>query len=129
MALTEEQIDQLVRGFETSIHQHPRHIMDADDVYNLQTARAAFSVTGDYMLKPNDEIVLVDTSGGSVTITLPHSSFQKEYQVVKVAGANPVYVVPTSGETIFGSSDGITFNNIGTSVNLKSIANVGYWLI
>lgn len=112
-------MNQLTQGAETFLHTHPRHVIDADDVSNYQRARNIVLSVGNYIAKPNDEIFLVDTSAGNVTITLPHSDFKKEYQVVKISGANIMFVVPTPPDTIMGSTIGVSATSTYTSLNFK----------
>lgn len=128
MPLTEQEVEQLTKSSECFIHHHPRHIVDADDVFNAEAARPIQYIDANYMLKPNDEIILVDTSLGNITITLPHSSFRKEYQVVKTASPFTLIIVPTAPDTVLGEM-GISVTAKLTSLNFKMDTTNGNWFL
>ncbi len=128
MDLTDNEVEQLTRGGECFIHSHPRHIIDADDVYNGQAARLIKVIYGNYTLLPNDEIILVDTTGGNITINLPHSNHQKEYQVVKTADAYTLIIVPTAPDTILGET-GVSVTAKLTSLNFKMDTKRQNWFL
>jgi hypothetical protein len=78
----------------------------------VDATRPAYSVTGDTTLGASDEVVLVDTSGGSVTITLPEISNdmiveKREFEVVKIDAANTLTIDCTGTDTIVGEPDAI----------------------
>ena len=126
--LTQSQLDLLTKGGETFLHYHPRHIMDADDVYNLQVARVVREVVDDYVLTNNDEFLLVDTSVKNITITLPHSEFQREYQIIKTASAHSLTIVPTAPDTIMGSTS-TDITGLYSSLRLKMYVKNRNWFL
>lgn len=126
--LSEDQVSQLTRFSECFLHQHPRHIMDADDVYNNQAARIIKVISADYTLLPNDEIIMVDTSAGNITITLPHSDFRKEYQIVKTEDAFTIIIVPIAPDTILGET-GVSVTAKLTSLNFKHDSVRNNWFL
>lgn len=126
--LTNREYEQLTRNGECFLHTHPRHVIDSDDVYNAQAARIIKVISANYTLLPNDEIIMVDTSSGNITITLPHSDFQKEYQVVKTADAFTLIIVPTAPDTILGET-GVSVTAKLTSLNFKMDTVRGDWFL
>lgn len=127
--LNTNQYFQLTQGGECFLHFHPRHVIDADDVNNAQRARNILLEAGNYTAKPNDEILLVNTQAGNVTITLPHSDFKKEYQIVKTSSANILFVVPTAPDTILGSTIGVSTTSVYTSLNFKMDTLRANWIL
>lgn len=128
MELTDTQFNQLTQGGECQIHSHPRHIMDADDFFNDEAAWPLREISANYTVRPNDGIVLVDTSAGNVTITLPHNDFNKEYQIVKVADPYVLTIVPTAPDTILGEV-GVTVTAKLTSLHFKMDTKNDNWFL
>lgn len=72
----------------------------------------AYTTTANATLDKMDEVVLVDTSGGDVTITLPEISDdmvrdRREYETVKTTAAGTLTVAPTGSDTIMGAADAV----------------------
>jgi hypothetical protein len=89
-----------------------RHLESLFAQVIVDTTRGAYEVTGNTTLSGDDEVVLVDTSGGDVTITLPGISdsmvrLKREYEVVKVDAANTLTIAPTVGDVIMGEPDAV----------------------
>jgi len=65
------------------------------------------SKSGAYTAQTSDEIILVDASGGAVTITLPAASNEGQVLLIKKIdnSANAVTVVPGGGDTIEGAAN------------------------
>lgn len=126
--LNTEEVRQLTGFSECYLHVHPRHVIDADDVTNSQSARKIIEVSANYTVLPTDEIVLVDTTAGNVTIMLPHSDFKKEFQVVKVSSANKVIILPTSPDTILDDT-GVEITSVFTSLNFKMDTDRRNWIL
>lgn len=79
---------------------------------HVDDTRPAYPVTANTTLTALDEMVLVDTSGGDVTITLPEISddmirAKREFEVVKTEAGGVLYVTPTGTDTIMGEPDAI----------------------
>lgn len=124
---TAEQRAQLIGFGECFVHTHPKEELGFQDRLDLANAAPiTYVTTTTYSPTTKDEILLVDTTGGSVTITMPLANKGREFQVIKVAGGNPVYIVPTAPNTVVGSDMGVTFNNLYTSLHLKAILGTGY---
>lgn len=67
----------------------------------------------------------VDTTGGAVTINLPHietllNDYNTQINIIRSAGTNNVVVACYSGDKI-GSATSSTLNAIGKSLELKPI--------
>lgn len=125
--LTNEQFQQLTRGGECLIHTHPREISDFQDRLELAKAMPSTTVSStSYIVSSRDELLLVDTTSGATTIQMPVALNGREYTISKTAGAGNVNILPASGETVLGSSVGITFSNIGTTVVLKAVTGLGF---
>lgn len=70
----------------------------------------AYTATADLTIGATDDVVLVDTSAATVTVTLPEISDTMvrdkfEVEIVKVAAANALIVAPTGADTILGEPD------------------------
>ena len=98
---------------------------------SYQAFKSIKTVTASETLDLFDDTVLVDTTSGDVTLTLPTaaSSTGKQYSVTKSAGAsNDAIVDPNGAETIGGETsiklpsigDRITFQSNGTSWTIVS---------
>lgn len=129
--LTGEQLAQLAGYGICFIHTHPKEDLGFSDILELMAAAPITTVSGvsSYTVIGTDMILLVDATASSVTINLPVAANGREFYVVKIAGLNPVYVVPSAGERILDSTSGIAFSAIGTSVRLKSVLGHGYWIL
>lgn len=79
---------------------------------DVDKTRGAYVTTSNVTLGALDNVVLVDSSGGNVTITLPEISDDmvrghRMFEVVKIAAANTVTVAPTGADTIVGDTDAL----------------------
>ena len=86
-----------------------RHLEKLFYQVEVDTTVGAYSVTTATTLGSQDEVVLVDTTGGDITITLPGISddmarSKREYEVVKTVAANTVTIVPTGADTVVGDA-------------------------
>jgi hypothetical protein len=63
-------------------------------------------VTATEAVQPSDDILLVDTTSGNVTLTLPLAATVRGqwYEVKKLVAANTVTLDPAGGETIEGAA-------------------------
>jgi len=97
----------------------------------IDTTQGAYSVTTDQTLGADDDTVLVDTTAGDVTITLPEIStamvkLKREYAVVKPVAANTVYVDTTGADTIVGASSAVVTVQ-WTALRFR--ATTGNWVV
>jgi len=85
-------------------------LRDIANAHNsLITDREAYTVTTSSTLDPDDDVVLVDTTLGNITITLPLITdtmiyTKREHQIVKTVAANTITVSPSGADTINGSA-------------------------
>jgi hypothetical protein len=124
--LTNEQVAQLVGGGECFIHIHPKEPLDFTDSLALMAAEPITHVTGVSTYTPTkfEEMLAVDTSVNSVTITLPTAFNGREFYVIKMTPQNRVLVVPTPTDHILGSTLGVEIFNQFTALHFKAIAGV-----
>jgi hypothetical protein len=118
---------QLVGGAECFIHFHPREPLNREDLEALQASDLVQSVTGDATLDGRFDIIQVDTSTTSITVTLPPAANGKEFQIVKIAAANRVIIVPTGTDTLVGATQ-VNIYNQWTSLRFKAVTG-GYILL
>lgn len=64
------------------------------------------TVTSNYSIELGDQIILVDETGGAVTVTLPTPTYEGERYLVKqiTGGANNTTIDTEGSETIDGAS-------------------------
>lgn len=129
MPLNEEEVDQLHGGAECRIHHHPKEFPDLDDLVNMEAVNPGEPITTNETLGNSRSLVVVDTSAGNITITMPPAQNGREYQVIKGAAANVLSIVPSAGETVLGSSTGLQIFNFGTCVHLKSVTSNDWMVI
>lgn len=61
--------------------------------------------TGNYTLTSTDDVVLGDTTSGTITITLPTAvGVTKLFSIKKITSANTLNIATTSSQTIDGST-------------------------
>jgi len=77
--------------------------------------------TADYTLTAADDIILVSTAGGPVTVTLPAAAGNagRTYTVVLKAAGNPLTLAPAGAETINGGS-ALILDRSGQAIRLVS---------
>lgn len=66
----------------------------------LQAMEVVKNVTSSYTARYQDDIIVADTSGGSITVTLPKSRGGKKFCVVKASAANNLVINFSGGETM-----------------------------
>ena len=125
--ITPNEVDQLVGNGYCYIHTHPKQPLDFSDRLQLMAAEPSTPVSGDYELARGDELILVDTSFGSATITLPPASRGREFQITKMTPQNAVWIVPAASETVLGSEAGVVLYNQYSSLHLKALYD-GQWI-
>ena len=125
--LSNEQAAQLIGGGECYIHTHPKEQLNFSDRLELMAAQPINTITGDYTLSRADELVLVDTSAATVTITVPLAENGREFQIVKYADQNALNIDATAPDKILASDRVIVYNRF-TSLHLKAVPG-GYIFI
>jgi uncharacterized membrane protein len=76
------------------------------------------SVTAAYTVLYTDDYILVDTTAGAVTVTLPLSKNGLVFTIMRTAGANNVTVAATAPDTVNGAAS-ITISASFTPVTVK----------
>ena len=117
---------QLSGNAENFTHYHVPDPLSQSDGAELQASATQNSVTGNYSVTERDDYILADTTSASITITLPPADQGREYEVIKVATANRVDVVPTGTDTVLWSS-GVSIYNKGTAIRFKATIT-GNWV-
>jgi len=97
----------------------------------IDTTRGAYAVTSSTALGSEDDVVLVDTSGGAVTVTLPVISdsmvrLKREYAVVLTDATNTLTVAPSGTDTVVGDTD-VVVTVQWTALRFR--ATPGNWVI
>lgn len=125
--LTQQESSQLTQGAVCYIHTHPKDILGFDEKLELMNATPISAASGNYSVGRNDELLLVDTTSASVTVTLPPADNGREFSVTKVSPNNTLFIVPTPPSTIIGA-EGVQFTGNFTSLRIKAV-NQNYILI
>lgn len=118
----------LTQGGDCFLHYHSiDRVPDQVFLSALEGVYARRTVTGNTTLTATDDIVLVDTTSGNISVTLPRASNGKEFQVVKTAAAFTLTILPTGADTILGTTS-LAVTGRWTSLHFKSVVG-GYILI
>lgn len=80
------------------------------------------SVTATYTLLPKDDWLLVDTTAGAVTITIPAPRNGRKFTIIRTAGTNDITV---SGATINGTAS-FTISTTNLPVSFKAGTSAYY---
>lgn len=91
----------------------------------------AYTLTTSATLGSEDEVVLVDTTSGDVTVTLPEISDsmvrnKQEFEVVKIVAANTLTIDATGTDTIVGEPDAVV---TAQWTALRFRATTGNWVL
>lgn len=108
-----------------------RHLENIFSRIQIDSTIGAYSLTGNHTLGVEDELVLMDTTAGNLTATLPLISdsmvkTKREFEVVKSATANTLTIVPTGTDTILGEPDAIVTVQ-WTALRFRATA--GNWVV
>jgi len=103
------------------------------DLLTRMQRRKYRAASANTTLTEADDILYVDTSGGTVTVTLPlaASTPGKEFFIKKVAAANTLTVNPAGSDTIDGAAS-LSWTTDDASYTLYSVATTSAayeWLI
>lgn len=122
--LSPDEHQELTGGGECHLHWHPPSREHA--VLELfQEMHKVVSVAADYVMQPLDDIAVVDTTAGNITVTLPPSKGQREYMAVKAKAANLLIVNFSGTENCFGQT---SYNVVALGDTLKFKAFNGGWI-
>lgn len=105
MALSDNEVTALTGGMDTSLHSHSfDRAMTHASLDEIQALEKFVVVTVNYTVTYLLDFVLVDSTAGVVTVTLPFSKGQKEITVVRIAGANNVVIAAAATDTVNGAA-------------------------
>lgn len=115
--LDDVQYNELTGGGPTDLHHHPKNVV-REDIIQYQDATRLRTVSADYAVTYEDDVVIVDTSAGNVTVTLPLALGQKEFTIVKASTLNTVIIHFSGGQTCF-TIVAFTLTNLADTKRLK----------
>lgn len=95
-------------------------LVTQDTVDQIQDRTRAKLVNSNYNANYNDNVIVVNSSNGDVSITLPLSKGGKEFIVVKSSASNTVAVVMSGSDLVFGSHI-VTLLQLGEAKRFKAI--------
>lgn len=125
MPLTQQQEEQLTTGGVCRLHTHEdERLLNHRDLEQLNSLKKPIRISASHIARYTDDIILVDTSGGVVAITLPAPRNSNECVIIRVAGANAVNITSVSGLIDGAASASISASY--TPKRLKSIAGDYY---
>jgi hypothetical protein len=105
------------------IRPGPIAMVNYDTVKSLEQIKNKLAITTSYTAKYSDDYLLVDTTAGAVTITLPPARSGSIFVIMRTAGANNVTIVPTGAETVNGAAS-LVISASFTPVTLKDFKPV-----
>ena len=127
MSLSPQQESTLVSGGDCFDHWHSSdRVRTHDDILTMQALAKATLVSSDTTITSKQDYLIVDTSSGNVTVTLPFSNNGREIEIMKNAQANYLSIVPFGDDVILKSKEVRVFN-YGTSLRFKGFT--GGWII
>lgn len=119
--LDDRQFEELTGGGECHLHHHPvDQVATHAQLEQLQAAMVITNVSADYPAVAADDIIVVDTTAGSKTVTLPLARNQKEFTLVKKVAANSMITAFSGGELCLGQAT-ITATGLGAVRKFKAI--------
>lgn len=93
-------------------------------LHSLYSVSREVSVSSDYVLSDNDDFILVDTSVGNVTVTLPKAINQIEVEIQKLSSANTLIIQrQNSGDTILNQSLPVSVTVGNSSLRFKAMGS------
>lgn len=120
--LTAQQESSLVSGGDCFDHWHSAdRVLDRSSLLTLQSLARAYETNDSITVTDTMDYVIVDTSAGNVTITLPRAHNGREIEVMKNATANTLIILTTSPNKILGESE-LRVYNYGTSLRFKAVS-------
>jgi hypothetical protein len=118
--LSEYEIRELTGRGPCHLHTHEVNINEHKHLDALQALEVVVRVSADYMVSYREDIIMVDTSGGNVTVTLPKSRGGKKFYIIKISALNVLTVRFSGNETILGDLS-VPMNSLGEGIWFKGI--------
>jgi len=110
----------LIQGGDCFSHYHSADRVPTQDfMHGLQTIARQNPVTANYTVTAKDDYVLVDTSAGNVTITMPRAIGGVEVEILKMFPQNTIFVVPEGSDTILMAT-GATISIGNAAIHFKA---------
>lgn len=112
----------LIGGGDCHSHTH-QVVLSHDHMSYLHSLETELRVTSSVMIDwvPPD-FILVDSTAGAITVTLPLANNGAYVTIIRIAGANNVVV---NGDNINGSASA-TITSSFTPLRLKAFSSLGY---
>ena len=127
--LTDAQEFELSAGGDCQLHYHSSdRDITREQVVQFQASENMRTVTASGAITYNDDILLVNTTSGAVTLTLPIARGGKSYSVVRIAGANAVTLTPAAGNTINLTSS-VSISTNFAPVRIKALKGTGWFQV
>lgn len=124
MALPVELPDDLLPGSLCLSHSHDQPL-STTDLRKLEAAQRVREVTTNYVAAVNDDIIVVDSASGNVSVTLLPARAQRRLIVVRKVAANVVTLVAAGSDQIEGAAS-INLAGAWTTANLLALP--GMWV-
>lgn len=86
------------------MREGPISSVNYDALKSFQQLERGVSVSANYTAVNKVDFILVDSTSGVITITLPLARSGARFTVIRTAGANNVNVVPSGTDTINGGA-------------------------
>lgn len=95
----------LMSGGDTMLHHHKSDSMPTHQTLrHLQKLANQVKISSDTILTYKEDLILVDTTTGNVTVTLPKFRGGNEATLVKLVAANQMIINTTGGDVINGAA-------------------------
>lgn len=113
----------LINGGDCFSHWHSEDRVPSQDfLHGLHAVSAQSPVSANATLTGSEDFILVDTSAGNVTVTLPRAINGTEVEIMKKYLANTLIILPQGSDTILLTT-GVTIQSGGASLRFKAIGS------
>lgn len=123
--LTDVQHVLLTEGGACDLHFHPNdRVVQHEQLDQIQALKTIRSISANYVATAKDDILVIDTTSGNVSVTLPLAKGFKEFTIVKSVGVNVLTILFSGGQLMFSQSS-IVLTTLSDVRTLKAISG-GY---
>lgn len=127
--LTDAQEFELSAGGDCQLHYHSSdRDITREQVVQFQASENMRIVTASEAITYNDDILLVNTTSGAVSLSLPLARGGKTYSIVRIAGANAVTVTPAGGNTINYAAS-LSISTSFAPARIKALKGIGWFQV